>query len=221
MELNDNRLIAMVNLLVDATLPRPDDPDPVGPWGPWIREALNEGPLPDPWRPAAAPDGHWWQEHHPGPPPYGTALLQDLAGQVDDHANPFGGRRPRPNWVLGALLRDLASLNPQPLPPVDGGIGFAAALARTALRHARQAGGDQGGHLLRRFAEDWCGTVIRLPKRPTPGGGEEPRPPRPQESLVLGAALVRAADRADDEALKRATEDAGRKIFAKGLADLG
>lgn len=48
MEPNETRLIALVNLLADAFYPNPDDHGPVGPWGPWIREALQVGPLPDP-----------------------------------------------------------------------------------------------------------------------------------------------------------------------------
>lgn len=199
MELNETRLIALVNRLVDVGYPDPDGPEPIGPWGPWIREALKVGPLPEAWAASAAAsttDSHWWQDYYqPGPPP-------------------------RFNWSVAALLRDLASLNPQPLPPVDGGIGFARALAHVALRRAREARGEQQGSLLLRFAEDWCGTVIRIPIPPKPGDPGEPRPPRPEESLVLGAALVRAAGSREDAALKKAAEDAGRRIFEHGLSGL-
>lgn len=221
MEPNEIRLIALVNLLTDAFLPDPDDPGPVGPWGPWIRDALH-----GPWGGSAAlraVDGHWWQEHHPGPPPHWHAALMELAGlagQVDDHLDPFKGRRPLPNWLLAELLRNLATLNPQPLPPVDSGVVFARNLATVALRRAHEAGGEQGGRQLLRFAEDWCGTVIRIPIPPRPGNPGEPRPPRPQESLVLGAALVRAAAAIEDATLKKATEEAGRGIFEHGFSSL-
>jgi hypothetical protein len=233
MEQNETRLIALVNLFADAFYPNPDDPEPIGPWGPWIREALNEGqyphpwrrvPLPDPWSTRAAAtttDGHWWQEHHPGPPPYWKVFLAEvaaLAGQVDDHDRPFGGRRPRPNWVIAALLHDLASLDLQHLP--SSPIGFARSLANVALRHAREAGGEEGSLLLRRFSEDWCGTVIRFPSLPIPLDLDEPRPPRPEESLVLGAALIRATGSSEIGTLKQAGEDAGRRIFQHGLSGL-
>jgi len=232
MESNAIRLIALVNLLTDAFYPNPDDPGPVGPWGPWIKEALKDGPYPEPWKDGPLPDpwgwrvaadGHWWQDYHPGPPPYWKAALAELAGlagQVDNHENPFGGRTPRPNWIIGALLRDLASLNPQPLPPVDSGIGFARNLANIALRRAREAGGEQGSSLLLRFSDDWCGTVIRIPIPPKPGRPDEPRPPRPLESLVLGATLVRAASSTDVATLEKAADQAGRRIFEHGLSGL-
>lgn len=224
--MDEIRFIALVNRLTDALYPNPDDSGPVGPWGPWISEAIKEGPHPEPWgwRTAArSADGHWWQEYHPGPPPYWKAALAEvanLAAQVDNHDNPFGGRRPRPNWVIGALLHDLASLNPQPLPPIASGIGFARALANVAIRRAREAGGEQGGSLLHRFSEDWCGTVIRIPFPPKPGDPGEPRPPRPEESLVLGATLVRAAGSSEVTMLKKAAEEAGHRIFEHGLSGL-
>lgn len=167
-------------------------------------------------------DDHWWQDYHPGPPPYWKAALAEpakLAGHVDDRNNPFDGRQPRPNWIIGALLSDLVSLNPQLLPPVDPGIGFARTLADVALRHAHEAGGEQGSSVLLRFSEDWCGT-IRISIPPKPGDPGEPRPPRPQESLVLGAALVRAASWSEDGAVKKAAEAAGHRIFGHGLSGL-
>ncbi|OWQ85630.1 hypothetical protein CDN99_21325 [Roseateles aquatilis] len=224
MESNEMQLVALVNLLTDAVYPNPDDPGPIGPWGPWIRDALARGPLPDPWRARAAAqtsDGHWWQEHHPGPPPYWGAViaaLTNLAGHVDNRENPFGGGQPRPNWAINAMLRDLASLNPQPLPPVDSGIVFARTLASVALSRAHEAGAEKGSDLLHRFSEDWCGTVILVPIPLKPGDPGAPRPPRPQESLVLGAALIRAAGSIETVGLKKAVEESGRRIFEHGLS---
>lgn len=200
MPMDARQLPLLVNRLVDAFYPDPDDPDPVGPWGPWIREALKHlrgpGPLPDPWeggwRLAATDDNHWWQDYHPGPRP----------------------------WRLH--FADLAALNPQPLPPVDGGLALARGLATVALRRATAAGGEQGGQMLRAFVDDWCGTMwrFRIPRwigRP-PG---EPRPPRPEESLVLGAALIRASAFAEFAPLRKAGEEAGKKIFEHGMQGLG
>lgn len=218
MEPNEIRLIALVNALADVSYPIPDDPEPVGPWGPWIRDALKEGPHPEPWseRMATRPtEGR-------GRASYRAALLAELAGlagQVDDHDNPFGGRRPRPNWDVGLLLRDPASLNPQPLPPLDPGIHFARALANVAFRRAQEAGEEKGGSLLRRFSEDWCGT-FRIPVPPKPGDPDDPRPPRPEESLVLGAALVRMANSGAADTLKRTAGEAGYRIFKHGLSGL-
>lgn len=229
---NELRMIALVNLLADSFYPDPEDPGPAGPWGPWIKEAISSGPFAQPWRYGPLPDpwlrhdlganteSKWWQDYHPGPPPYWKAALADLlalAGQVDDHANPFGGQRPRPNWAVLALLRDIASLNPQPLPPVDSVFGFARRLATVALRRSREAGGEEGSRLLHRFADDWCGNNFRIPPLPAPRPGE-PRPPRPEESLVLGAALFRGAASSDPGALMHAAEAAGRKVFAHGIS---
>jgi hypothetical protein len=225
MEANDIRLIALVNRLTDAFYPNPDDPGPVGPWGPWIRDALNEGPHPEPWRRAASTeDDDWWKNSpvgpHPGPPL--RAILAALAGLngLFDNELTAGGKRPHPNWHGGGLLSDLVALNPQPLPPKAGGIGFARALAFVALRRAREAGGEQGASLLRQFSEGWCGTVIPLPGLPKPHDPGEPRPPRPEESLVLGATLIRAARLSEVATLKHAAEEAGQRIFNYGLSGL-
>ena len=131
------------------------------------------------------------------------------------------GPRPEP-WVVrfGASERDLASLNPQPIPPGDFGMGYAMALSTVAVNRAIEAGRDAGGGLLRRFADDWCGTPSRVPVPRPPGGSGDPRPPRPVESLVLGAALVRAASRSEAAPLKAAVEEAGRRIFAQGLSGM-
>jgi hypothetical protein len=234
MEANEIRLIALVNRLTDAFYPNPDDPGPVGPWGPWIRDALKEepfpqpwkeGPLPEPWRRAASTeDDDWWKNSpigpHQGPPVRAIlAALAGLSGLFDNELT-VGGKRPHPNWHGGGLLGDLVSLNPQPLPPKDGGIGFARALANVALRRAREAGGEQGASLLHQFSEDWCGTVIRFPVPPKPDDPGEPRPPRPEESLVLGAALIRAASSIEVATLKHAAEEAGQRIFKYGLSGL-
>lgn len=209
MEPDDTRLIALVNLLANAAIgyPDPDDADPIGPWGPWIREAQAAQH-----RNAA---GYWWQDVHPGPPPYW--VMAGLAGLFDNELNPG---RPGPNWVLAALLRDLAFLNPQPLPPIDTGIAMARNLGSVVLRRAGTAGAGEGSDLLRRFAADWCGNEPIIPKLPKKGDPGEPRPPRPEESLVLGAALVRAARTVADAALQKAADAAGRRIFQHGLSGL-
>lgn len=206
MEANEIRLIALVNRLADAFYPNPDDADPVGPWGPWIKEALLDGPFPEPWKQGPLPDpwhgrsvasmvnGYWWQDDHPGPPPYWKAALRDIASFV--------------------------SLNPQPLPPRYTGIAFARNLATVALRRAHDVGGEQGGSLLHSFSKDWCGNEIKIPtlSRPVP---TEPRPPRPEESLVLGAALIRAAGSSDVATVAKAGKEAGSQIFQHGFSGLG
>jgi len=219
------RLIAVVNLLTDLLLPNPDGPEPEGPWAPWLRESLSMGPFPQPWKEGPLPEP--WKEG-PLPDPWARAAvtaalgqLGGLTGQVDDHNDPFHGRRPRPNWFVGALMRDLTYLNPQPPPPIDSGIAFARNLAIVAMRHATEAGDEKGGSMLKHFSDDWCGTMWRPPIPKKPGDPGEPRPPRPQESLVLGAALFRATRAMEDGALRVAGEDAARKIFEQGLSSLG
>ncbi len=219
MEPNVRSLIALVNLFTTslAGYPNPEDPDPPGPWGPWIREALAAGPLPDPWvrqGRAAADDDDWWKDVHPGPRPHWlVAVLAGLAGLYLDELNPG---RPKPNWA--ALFRPVTVLNPQPLPPVDPGVIFALNLASVVLRRARGAGGDAGAGLVRSFAEDWCGNGVIVPEVRWPGGGGGPRPPRPEESLVLGARLAGASAGIADTALKAAVDEAGTRIFRHGLS---
>lgn len=228
MESNDSRLIAVVNLFADALFPKPDDPDPPGPWGPWIREALHGTSDPEPWKQNPLPDP-WSRSAN-----WAAALVQlaSLAGQVDDHSNPFGGRQPRPNWALAALQQNLAYLNPQPLPPSQSPIGFAWNLAHVALRHAREAGREEGSRMLLQFANDYCGNDPRflLPKWRVPpwwwpfprdpNDPDGPRPPRPEESLVLGATLIRASAAADMAVIRQAGEQAGQQIFKSGLSAL-
>lgn len=236
MKSTEIQLMALVNSLVGSALPNPENPEPAGPWEKWIRAAilkkdrdplpwLEPGPLPDPWNlnlVSRLLNDYWWQVDHPGPPPHWSATiaaLSALVAPVGDTPNPFGTfGKPRPNWEIAALLSALVSLNPQPLPPAGPDIGFAKSLAVVAWQQALQAEGEQGGNLLRKFAEDWCGTMILIPVRPKIGEPGEPRPPRPQESLVLGAQLVHAARFAENAGIKEAAEEAGHMIFGHGLA---
>lgn len=197
-------LIAVVNLIADGIIgfPDPDDVDLPGPWGPWIREVMAMGPTPWPWKSGPLPD------------PWALAVIGGLAGHYDDELNPFGGKGPKPSWA--ALYRGLNYLNPQPLPPVDEGILFASRLASVVVRKARETGGEKGAGLLRSFASDWCGNEIPLPPIKWPIDPRGPRPPRPEESLVLGARLVRASAAVADASLRNAVADAGRKIFGHG-----
>lgn len=75
---------AIVSLVGQLTggYPDPDNPSPVGPWGPVIRRALERfrwvaGPSPDPWT---------WAALNPQPLPPRAAVVAAIAREVSDRA---------------------------------------------------------------------------------------------------------------------------------------
>lgn len=223
----DLPLAVLVNLLADLTLGPLPDPwsRETGRWGAAINDALGWlspaepwGPNPEPWRLAAQDDDDWWKDYHPGPRPW---LLGALAGLPVDDITGFGSfGRPKPNTILALVrfLQGLNLLNPQPLPPVDGPARFVRALGAVVVRRAAQERGDAGGRLITQFVDDWCGNQILIPPHlRRPPKGSEPRPPRPNESLLLGAAMISAAGPVPDELVAAAARAGGEAVIKHGL----
>lgn len=166
------------------------NPDDPDPIGPW-----------GPWIKEALHDGPFPQPWRDGPLP--DPWERGRLNTTDDHWWQDYHPGPRP-WGQREL-----------------GMVMARRLATVALRRANAAGGEQGGRMLSAFVDDWCGTMwrFRVPRGPGRPLGE-PRPPRPEESLVLGAALIRASGFAEFGALKKAGEAAGLRIFEHGMQGL-
>lgn len=163
--------------------------DAVGPYPePWkygpFPEPWNYGPLPDPWQVRIRLSGHY----------------------VDDFRWPD---EPRPNWAI-ALTRNIAWLNPQPLPPIDNPLRALRRLG-TLLVADVVAAGDAGLAKLDRFVDDWCGN--RMPIFPH----EVPKPKPDPTSLILGASLSRLAAGIEPHDLSERVSKAGERILQHGI----
>ena len=75
-------LVSLVNHLIGA-YPNPDDPEPIGPWGPIVRKALEHyrvvfGPQPEPWH---------WAALNPQPLPPRMVVAVGLARALVDQVS--------------------------------------------------------------------------------------------------------------------------------------
>lgn len=177
----------LINLFGDM-LTGTADAKPDGPWDALFRQAFEverHGPLPEPW------------------------LQGGLAGHyVGEFYSPLVP--PKPNWAI-ALTRDIAWLNPQPLPPVDSPLRGLRRLSALLVADI-VAAGDAGPAKLDRFVDDWCGNGIR--KIPLP---KDPRPTPDPTSLILGASLSRLASGIEDRTLAASVRKAGERILQHGI----
>jgi hypothetical protein len=87
---------------------------------------------------------------------------------------------------------DLASLNPQPLPPRDSFAVGAATMAHELVRIAveTEVRGESAAIFVKDFIDDWCGTPWPH-KWPWPGPGPRPKEgPRPEPwEVSIGRAI--------------------------------
>jgi hypothetical protein len=88
-------LVGLVSELTGGTIgyPDPDNPNPPGPWDPYIRKALIRlgllgAPVPDPWRPEFGPGPQPWNKValNPQPLPPKVAFAVSIAQEVIDRA---------------------------------------------------------------------------------------------------------------------------------------
>ncbi len=204
--------------------PDPDHPLKPGPWDPVTRIAAKEilrfGTSSETWR------------YGPQPEPWTTAVLGNaLLALITRHL-------PALRDVIGEVRRagEEASLNPQPLPPLEA---FTIALAEAlvtrvelladvagAFTDARTSGAERaavlvGGHV-GRLIDDYCGNGFRL-VWPFPG-------PPPwwfkaevgaRELLMLGAHLNAASDRAFDPVVQGTLAAASAKLAKAAVERLG
>lgn len=118
---------------------------------------------------------------------------------------------------------DLASLNPQPLPPRSAYAEAAVELAGTLVRMAAEAEthGNSGAGFVSEFIDEWCGTP--WPRRwpfPVPFPGPEPGPYDVMAGRISAAlAFASAGSRIQDERLGGALTDGAERLAEAALAD--
>jgi hypothetical protein len=124
----------------------------------------------------------------------------------------------------GPLVRDrgdLASLNPQPLPPVDPPLVVGAiAMSRRVAELAVEADvrGEAPAEWLGRLVSEWCETP--WPRRwpypgpgPAPEGGPHPEPWAVSEARIAGAVVFASvASRLGEGDLRAALADAAERL---------
>lgn len=181
--------------------PNPDDPQPPGPWDPYISQAFEKvfGPFPEPWR--------WSTE---------SRRLRNLA-------------RARPAAWDGINPLESVALNPQPLPPrwaialefVRRAAERLIAIQETADVISSNNGNERGiivvGGKISELVDFVCGTPWR--RWPIPGPDPDPRLSA-TELLLAGAELVNVSQTAANEKLGGELADAGRKLIDEGLERL-
>jgi hypothetical protein len=120
------------------------------------------------------------------------------------------------------------SLNTQPIPPHEDDHLVAISLARhlATLASTADALGNNGGSILLREIDDWCGTgwPHRWFRPPHPPHVGDPTPwPRPNWTpsdlqFVGGLALAELANRMSDGELRDAIETGANKLLETALA---
>jgi hypothetical protein len=181
--------------------PNPDDPQPPGPWDPYISQAFEKvfGPFPEPWR---------WSVK--------SRRLGNLA-------------RIKPAAWDGINPLESVALNPQPLPPRWAiAIEFVrragerlVAIQETADVIVPVNGSERGiivvGGKISELVEFVCGTPWR--KWPVPGLDPDPRLSA-TELLLAGAEFVNVSEITTNERLAGELAEAGRKLIYEGLERL-
>ena len=189
------KFVAFVRQMVGGTVgyEDPNNPQPPGPWDPYIREALRNligyGPVPDPWR-----------------------LLFDLAP----------GPGPQP-WLEVALnpqpLPPKATLAAAIAREVIGRAVLMQEIANAIQNEGEQQGIIIVGGLISHFLED-CGNDRLFPKKPIPP--PPPAEPGEKltafELIAMGAQFERAAAGVTDARLSQELGGAGAKLIDMGLA---
>jgi hypothetical protein len=179
----------------------PDDPQPPGPWDPYIRPAFEKvfGPFPEPWR--------WSSE---------SRRIRNLAHTI-------------PSAWDGINPLESVALNPQPLPPrwaialefVRRAAERLVAIQETADVITSNNGGERGiivvGGKISELVEFVCGMPWR--KWPIPDPNPDPRLSA-TELLLAGAELVNVSEMTTNERLGNELAEAGRKLIYEGLERL-
>lgn len=195
------KLVSLASQLIygDA-YPNPDDPQPPGPWGPIIRQALESmvafGPGVQPWRMIARRRPEVWDifgggpfSHvalNPQPLPPGIVFVHSLASAVIDR-------------VL--LIHDVAAA----VQPNDS-----------------QQSDDFVTHYLNRFVDDLCPNPPKIKK---PKGPYPPDPdPHPEwsaiELAVVALEFQQVAAATDNKNLQQIFLAAGEKLLETGMERL-
>jgi hypothetical protein len=210
--IDQGSLLAFVRTMIDGDREDDEHPLPPGPWDPVVRIALERisvfGPSPEPW--ALASGQHTWQ-----------VIFQAILKAHPEIWDVVGGG----HHLAGHVHRP-------PAPPRYGAMIAIAqtVIARVELIHeiavmANRGGGDQAGPdagaYLARFADDFCGSEVRL-KWPFPG-------PRPKwfdaaidgiDLAIMATQFDRAAKHTFDANLREQLEGVAGKLAEAGLAKM-
>ncbi len=171
--------------------PDPDNPNPPGPWDPYIRKALLRlglifGPTPDPWKTVFGPGPQpWhWSALNPQPLPPKAAFAAFIAQEVMERA---------------ALVQDVAD----------------------AMAEAGQSQGIIiVGGLVSRFIDD-CGNGLIWRKRPfPPPKGDEDNRLTGLELIVMGTQFEQQALTTANDQLQQTFRDAGARLIEMGVSRL-
>jgi hypothetical protein len=210
--------------------PNPEgDPQPPGPWDPYIRQALDRvlepqpqsriaGPFPEPWRMR-------FESSFDPSQPWRTRFET-----TDERLQSLARVRPEVWDVIGHGGFDRVALNPQPLPP-----RWAVAVEFVRLASDRIAliqetadvinntGGERGiivvGGKISELIEFVCGNSFPRKIPPAPGPGSDPRLAG-HELVLMGAEFVRSSKSVANEKLGREFAAAGERLINAGLERL-
>lgn len=216
--------------------PNPEDPQPPGPWDPYVSGALRKTiyalEMLDLEKNA---NGRSIGYHHEWLPAYDNGVIppKPWPATFGPHPDPWriiAERHPAIWDVIGGGSLSWAALNPQPLPPKSI---FASALAIEVISRAmyRQEIADSiphegsersiiivGGHV-KNLVDEFCGTGFRL-KFPIP----VPPPPWFSEEfagmdlIVMGMQFQNSVTGIFNENLQQTFSDAADKLIETGLS---
>lgn len=198
--------------------PNPDDPQPPGPWDPYIRQAIEKvlGPFPEPWRtPFESVFG-------PFPQPWRTRFET-----ANERLRYLARVKPEVWDVIGNGSWEKLALNPQPLPPRWAvALEFVRVVAERLVLIQETAdvinnGGDRGiivvGGKVSEMVDFVCGNSFPRKIPPSPPDPE----PDPRltgfELVVMGVEVVSFSKSLTNEALGAEFAAAGEKLIGAGL----
>ena len=198
--------------------PNPDDPQPPGPWDPYIRQAIEKvfGPFPEPWR---APF-----ESVFGPFPQPWRMRFETA---NERLRNLARVKPEVWDVIGSGDWEKVALNPQPLPPRWAvALEFVRVVAERLVMIQETAdvinnGGDRGiivvGGKMSELVDFVCGNNF---PRKIPPPSPDPRLTG-LELVLMGAEVISFSKSLANEALGAEFASVGKKLIDAGLERIG
>jgi hypothetical protein len=201
------KFVSFISGLADR-YPNPEgDPQPPGPWDPYIRQAFAKvfGPFPEPWR--------------------------NRFESADERLRNLANIKPEVWDVIGSGSWEKVALNPQPLPPRWAiGLEFVrgAADRLVAIQEIADTinnGSDRAiivvGGKISELVDFVCGTAFgkKIPPPPPPDPRQDPLLTG-SELIVMGAELLSCAKGVSNKKLADEFSRAGERLMDEGLERL-